>query len=141
MKVISKYFGILLFFPLAASSVSQQLTFQTIHSHAHNIVAERGLKPIAKLDTSSTMRLAVALPLRNQSYLDNLLRQIYNPTSPLYHKYLSVDQFTSEFGPSAQDYDSVEMFLRSSGLKVVDTSNNRMVLDVDGVDPEKWTRS
>ena len=132
MKVISKYFGILLFFPLAASGVSQQLTFQTIHSHAHNIVAERGLKPIAKLDTSSTMRLAVALPLRNQSYLDNLLRQIYNPTSPLYHKYLSVDQFTSEFGPSAQDYDSVEMFLRSSGLKVVDTSNNRMVLDVEG---------
>ena len=46
----------------------------------------------------------IVLPLRNQTALDNFLKELYNPSSPSYRQFLTVEEFTTEFGPTQQDY-------------------------------------
>ncbi len=43
-----------------------------------------------------------------------------------------MDQFTEEFGPTQQDYDSVINFAKANGLTVVGTSPNRVNVQVSG---------
>jgi subtilase family serine protease len=78
------------------------------------------------------MRLAIGLPLRNRPALTNLLRQLYDPSSPLYHKYLAPDQFTASFGPAEKDYQAFRQFAESHRLAVTATHPNRLLLDVTG---------
>ncbi|MGO8671501.1 MAG: fibronectin type III domain-containing protein [Capsulimonadaceae bacterium] len=87
--------------------------------------------PTSHLNVSS-LRLAIALPPRNQGQLDQLVKDLYDPSSPNFHHYLSVKDYTAKFGPSESDYEAVERYIASKGLKVVDTSPTHMVLDVAG---------
>jgi kumamolisin len=80
----------------------------------------------------TTMRLVITLPLRNQAELDNLLADLYNPSSPSYHQFLTVDEFTSRFGPTQEDYETAIAFAQENGLTVTGTSRNRVNLDVSG---------
>ena len=72
--------------------------------HFHLPAAAAHLQPLGSLDRSQRLNLAISLPLRNQTALDNLLREIYDPASPNYHHYLTPEEFTERFGPSIQDY-------------------------------------
>jgi kumamolisin len=78
------------------------------------------------------MRLVLVLPLSNEAALDSLLQELYNPNSPSYHRFLTVEEFTDRFGPSQADYDAVTSFAQQHGLTVVGTSPNRLNLDVTG---------
>jgi uncharacterized repeat protein (TIGR01451 family) len=78
------------------------------------------------------LTLDIGLPLRNQPQLTSFLRDLYDPASPSYHSYITPRQFTDRFGPSQQDYQSVIDFAKANGLKVVATSPNRVILNVEG---------
>ena len=104
---------------------------QSLQGHVPEAVA-KGLAPAGRLPAAQEMRLAIGLPLRNQETLTNLLRQLYDPASPLYHQYLNPEQFTASFGPDEKDYLALRHFAESHGLTVTGTHPNRMVLDVTG---------
>ena len=87
---------------------------------------------LGALDSARHLKLAINLPVRNQAALDALVQQLYDPRSPNYHKYLSVEQFTEQFGPSQADYDTVVAWANAQGLKVTNTPRNRHLLDVEG---------
>ncbi len=87
---------------------------------------------IGPLPATQSMRLVVALPIRNQAGLDNFLKEVYDPSSGSYRQFLTVEQFTARFGPSQQDYDEVIRFAETHGFTVVGTSRNRLNLDVVG---------
>ena len=89
-------------------------------------------KLLGQLPTGQTLRLTLTLPLRNQPELDQLLDDLYNPDSPAYRHFLTVEQFTSEFGPTVDDYNLLIDFAQEHGLAVVATSPNRVNLDVSG---------
>jgi kumamolisin len=114
----------------AATSFGQ--TQPTLTEHIRPAVAHGQVRPIGVLPTSQTMRLVLVLPLRNQAQLDNLLADLYNPNSPSYHQFLTVEQFTAQFGPTEDDYNAAVTFAEEHGLKVVATSPNRVNLDVEG---------
>jgi kumamolisin len=78
------------------------------------------------------MRLVIVLPQRDQVGLQDFLKEVYDPSSPSYRHFLTVEEFTARFGPTKEDYDSVIQFAHASGLTVVGTSRNRMNLDVTG---------
>jgi kumamolisin len=84
------------------------------------------------LPATQSLRLNIALPLRNESELDDLLQELYDPQSPSFHQFLSVQEFTERFGPTEEDYAAVIRFARQNGLTVTGTSPNRMVVDVTG---------
>ncbi|HEY6293617.1 MAG TPA: S53 family peptidase [Terriglobia bacterium] len=87
---------------------------------------------IGRLPSSQRLSLALTLRLRNEPELRGLLGQLYDPSSPNYRQYLTAEEFTGRFGPTADDYEAALGFVRSYGLTVTRTTPNRLVLDVDG---------
>ena len=87
---------------------------------------------VSRLPATQSMRLDIALPLRNEAELDGLLKDLYDPQSPLFHQFLSVQEFTERFGPTEPDYAEVIRFAEQNGLTVVATSPNRLLLSVVG---------
>jgi hypothetical protein len=94
--------------------------------------APTGSQPIGSLPGSQTLNVALTLALHNQAQLDNLLSDLYNPASPNYRQFLTVEQFTAQFGPTTGDYAKVVAFAKSNGLTVTNAAPNRLVLDVSG---------
>src|SRR5882724_13030266 len=87
---------------------------------------------LGRIPDSQNMRLGLTLPLRNQQQLQTLLQQLSNPASPNYRKFLTVQQFTDQFGPSAEDYEKVIGFAKTHGLTVTRTFSNRLLVNVNG---------
>jgi Pro-kumamolisin, activation domain/Immunoglobulin I-set domain/Carbohydrate binding domain/Viral BACON domain len=90
------------------------------------------LHAIKDFPATNQLHLSIALPLRNQAELDALLKNIYDPASASYHRYLTPQQFAENFGPTKSDYQAVIKFAEKNGLKVTGTHPNRVVLDVTG---------
>ena len=105
---------------------------RVLPDHVPPAVARLNLQPTGQLPATKSLRLAIGLPLRNGAALDGLLQQLYDPASPNYHKFLTLEQFTEQFGPTEQDYEEVKDFARANGLTVTGTYGNRLVLDVTG---------
>lgn len=100
--------------------------------HLRNAVADGRAALVGRLPPAQSLRLTIALPLRNQAQLSALLQSIYDPQSPTYHHFLTVQDFTDQFGPSQADYDTVISFAQANGLTVTGTAPNRMIVDVAG---------
>ncbi|MGA7884131.1 MAG: protease pro-enzyme activation domain-containing protein [Acidobacteriaceae bacterium] len=116
---------------LLVATASAQIQTPITH-HLRAAVANGQAKVVGHLPANQTLRLVLVLPLRNQTELDNLLQDLYNPSSPSYHHFLTVDQFTAEFGPTQEDYNTALAFAEDNGLRVVATSRNRLNIEVTG---------
>ena len=79
-----------------------------------------------------SLNLAIHLPVRNQAELTQLLRDLYDPKSPNFHKYLNVSEFTKRFAVTAADYNAVVAWAKSNGLTVTAKTPNRRLLAVQG---------
>jgi subtilase family serine protease len=88
--------------------------------------------PLGRLAATQQMVLAIGLPLRNETELDQLIQQLSDPASTNYHRYLTPDEFTTRFGPTEADYAAVRQFAETNGFTVLATHSNRLVLDVAG---------
>jgi Pro-kumamolisin, activation domain/Bacterial Ig-like domain (group 3) len=103
---------------------------RTLHGNVPKAIARFHLQPIGQLAATNHLSLAIGLPLHNRAELDELLRQLYDPASPNYHKFLTPEEFTARFGPTEADYAAIQNFARTNGLTVAKTYGNRMLLDV-----------
>ncbi|MGC1647302.1 MAG: protease pro-enzyme activation domain-containing protein [Candidatus Sulfotelmatobacter sp.] len=112
--------------------VCQAQSRRPLTAHAREVVLSGRAPLVGRVPTSQSLRLVLVLPLRNQDALDRLLEDLYNPSSPSYRQFLTVEEFTEKFGPSQQDYDAVVAFAEAHGLTVVGTSRNRVNVDVRG---------
>jgi kumamolisin len=116
----------------AATATAFGQTQNLLTRHVRQVTVNGQAKALGELAASQTMRIVITLPLRNQQQLDNLLADLYNPASPSYHHFLTVEQFTAEFGPTEEDYNTAIAFAEEHGLTVAATSPNRVNLDVTG---------
>ena len=115
---------------LLSAGFAQAAGQKILTGHVPAVTAH--LAALSNLAGSTRLNLAIGLPLRNQDALTNLLRQIYDPASPNYHHYLTPEQFTEQFGPTAQDYQAVIAFAKTNGFTVTGTYSNRVLVDVSG---------
>jgi subtilase family serine protease len=100
--------------------------------HVRDVVVNGQVQMVGQLPANQSMRLVLVLPLRNQEGLDNFLQELYDPATPSYRQFLTVEEFTARFGPSQHDYNAVIRFAKQNGFKVVGTSRNRLNIDVTG---------
>jgi subtilase family serine protease len=100
--------------------------------HTREVTLSGQAPSIGRLPATHAMRLVMVLPLRNQDQLEKLLGELYDPSSPSYHQFLTVEEFTARFGPTREDYDAVIRFAEANGLTVAGKSRNRVNLDVVG---------
>jgi hypothetical protein len=103
---------------------------QRLHGHVPPVVA--GLPATGELPKSQQLRLVIGLPLRNREALEALLKELYDPGSPQYRKFLTPEQFAARFGPAEADYAAVAAFARGGGLTVIRAHPKRTFLDVTG---------
>jgi subtilase family serine protease len=116
---------------VAAVNIASAQT-QVLTRHTRDVVANGQAAAVGHLPAAQSMRLVLALPLRDEAGLEEFLRDVNDSTSPNYHHFLTVEQFTARFGPTQDDYDTVVRFAKNNGLTVAKTSRNRVNLDVTG---------
>jgi hypothetical protein len=105
---------------------------QILKGHVPKAMVDLNLKSKSRVPTAMRLTLGIGLPLRNQGELDGLRRQIYDPASTNFHRYLTSEQFTARFGPIEEDYQTLIDFARSNHLTITGTHPNRTLLDVSG---------
>ncbi len=112
----------------------------TLHSEAQSVlthhmrdVVQRGeVQPIGRLSSSQIVNLNIVLPLGDAAGLEVFLGEVYDPGSPLFHKFLTPTEFTAKFGPSKEQYDAVVQFAVTNGFTVTGGSRDGMNVEVRG---------
>jgi hypothetical protein len=77
------------------------------------------------------LRLAFALKPPKLDEERQLLAQLQDKKSPLFHHYLSAEQWNARFSPTAADEQAVVDWLKSAGLSVTQRYPNRLLVDVE----------
>lgn len=114
---------------VSAPSVAQQHSFLT--HHLRDVVAKGQAPRVGLLPPDQHLQIAIALPLRNQATLETLLKNLYDPQNPSYRKYLTVQEFTEQFGPTQDDYAAAVQFAKANDMTVTATSPNRQLIEID----------
>lgn len=103
--------------------------------YGHIPLAAKQSFAVGRPDNSKRLHLAIGLPLRNQQELARFLKELSDPSSANYRKYLTPAQFTEKFGPTEKDYRAVIQFAKIHGLTVTGRHPNRVILDVEAAVP------
>ena len=122
---------VILMFAGWSAGVAQQLP-QVLHNHVRSAVSTGQAAPLGSLPSAQQMNLTIVLPLRNQAELTALLSRLYDPSSPDFHRFLTVEQFTEQFGPTAEDYQNVLSFAKTNGFTVTGAPANRLIVPING---------
>lgn len=109
-----------------------QVNLQHLRGHVPEAVSEGKAMQAGTMSSKQHLHLVFQLPLRNQSDLSSFLQRLYDPSSPDYHHYLSAAEFTAKYGPTEADYQKVIAFVKSSGMRVLSTPGNHMLVEADG---------
>jgi subtilase family serine protease len=126
----------LLLVALPAFAQTQTTGRQELRGHIPEAVKRLDLQPLGRLSSSNRLHLAIGLPLHDPDGARALIQQLYDPSSPRYHQYLTTEQFAEEFGPTADDYQAAINFARAHGFTVTQTYRGRLLLDVDAAVPD-----
>ena len=105
---------------------------QILQNHVPPAVSSGRAAPMGPLPSDQNINFSIVLPLRNENELTNLLGRLYDRSSPDYHHFLTVEQFTNEFSPTTDEYQAVVAFAQANGFTVTGTHANRMVVPVAG---------
>ncbi len=108
-------------------TVSKQLVIQAIPA----IVNRAQLN--GPHQSNATIKLTIGMKLRHTQQLNAFLRNVQNPASSAYHKFLTPEQFTRLYGPTPGQVQLVINYLRSQGLLVRSVSRNRTLIRAVGI--------
>jgi len=100
--------------------------------HTREVTLNGQAPSVGRLPATKIMQLDVVLPIRDQAGLDKFLSEVYDPSSPVFHHFLTPTEFTQRFGPTQADYDTVVTFLKSNGFEIVGGSRDGMEVQVKG---------
>jgi subtilase family serine protease len=78
------------------------------------------------------LALLLHRPAGAQAALDKLGRDLHDPKSPAYHKWLTARQFAQRFAVADSDIGQVSAWLAGHGFHVDGVSGNRMVITFSG---------
>jgi subtilase family serine protease len=122
--------GITLLMVLALASPTFAATARVLPSSTPGIVASA--QNLGPESTSKVINLTLWTQVRNQAALDALTRQMYSKGSPNYHKFLTLEQFKSQFALGDQQVQVVKDFATTHGLEVMSVSKSNLAVQVRG---------
>jgi subtilase family serine protease len=73
----------------------------------------------------------LVLEPRDRAGLQEYLREIYDPSSPDFHHFLSVAEFRQRFGPAGEDMDAAIAYAAANNLEVRGVAANGLLLTVN----------
>ena len=115
---------------MALASVCQAQPQRLLTNHVRDVVFNGEAPFVGKLPATQSMRIDIVLPVREG--LDSFLHDVYDPSSPTYRQFLTVEQFTERFGPSQRDFDALVRFAKANGFTVTGGSRDAIDLALKG---------
>jgi subtilase family serine protease len=115
-----------------ANIASHAQSQSVLTRHTRDAVINGQAPLLGHVSSPQTLDLVLHLPVRDQAGLDGFLKDVYDPSSSSFHKFLTVEEFTERFGPTVSDYETVKAFAKANGFQILSTSRNRAILRVRG---------
>jgi subtilase family serine protease len=98
--------------------------------HMREVVLNGKAKSVGRLPATQIMHLNLVLPLSDEAGLHSFLTQLYDPASPNFRHFLTVQEFTERFGPTQAHYDAVVRFAISNHFEVIGGSRDGMDVQI-----------
>jgi hypothetical protein len=105
---------------------------QMLRGHVPEAVSNQKAPMAGRLPAAQRLNLSIGVPMRDRPGLEAFLTDLYDPDSPTYRRFLTVQEFTDRFAPAQAEYQEVVDFARANGLDVIDTPANRLIVSVEG---------
>jgi hypothetical protein len=102
-----------------------------LRGHTPAAVANGSATLIGAFDPSQRLRLVLGLQPTRTAEQEQLLRDLHAKGSPLFHHFLSLEEWTARFGPAAADEQAVVAWAQGQGLTVTHRYPNRLLVDVE----------
>jgi len=74
-------------------------------------------------DPQKEVEITVVLKRHNETMFQQVLQQLYTAGSPLFHRWLTMEQYAANFAPTAADVKTVSDFLATRSLSIVRTDD------------------
>jgi len=125
---------------LFAATLASTFTIAATAQSAWTSTATQGIS-VAQLEsaadygalpTDQALTVRVALRLQNQAALNTYIRNINNPTNPLYGQSLTPAQFAATYAPSTAQVQQVVSYLQGAGFTNVNVEPNNLIVSADG---------
>lgn len=88
--------------------------------------------PAVSGQAEETIPLAIVLAPRDPAGLQAFVDAVHTPGHPLYHRFLTSQEWTDRFGPTQETFDDVIRHLEAGGLTVLQRAGNRQVIYAGG---------
>jgi len=85
----------------------------------------------SNINEKEKVTIMITLKYKNQELLNKYLNDLQNPSSPLYHKYMSQSEFIKLFSVNSNEYYSIANYFIQNGFNVV-TYSDRVSISITG---------
>jgi subtilase family serine protease len=100
---------------------------------AHNTPAYvNSAKNLGAVDASTTMDVTIWLNPHNRAEMDQLVKDLYDRTSPVYRQWLKRGDIAARFAPTANEAKTVQNYFEAHNLKVVTVGPNNFFVRARG---------
>jgi subtilase family serine protease len=89
-------------------------------------------RQISAMDPGTEIRVVLTLPLGDAPGAAAFVHSVADPRSPLYHKYLTPEEFAQRFGASTADYAGLKQWAIVNGLTITQESIAHTTLTIHG---------
>ena len=117
---------------IAQAISSDSTRVELSHTVLPRALAGKDLGPAPGDRTLSAVTLRFNMTAAQSSQLDALVAAQQNPASPLYHQWLTPEQYGARFGLSSPDIAKVTAWLQGQGLTVTGVARGRSFVTVSG---------
>lgn len=123
-------FAALLAFFFAPDAYNPFARTVALKGHTPSVVGDAEL--VSHANPNDVQTVVIGLALKNEADLEKLIDEQDDPTSANYQKYLTTDEFKATYSPDQADVDAVIDWAKTNGLTVVDVSDNRTLIEIEG---------
>jgi subtilase family serine protease len=122
---------LLLFACVAAFAQDPALILPRVGGQTPRAVLDGSVRLVEHYNPSSMLRLEITLTPPHPAEEAQFLEEVQDRTSPLFHQFLSAEDWNARFGPSAGDEQAVVDWAVSQGLTITYRYSHRMAVDVE----------
>jgi hypothetical protein len=87
---------------------------------------------LGRLESDRKMLMTISFQAQNQEGIQTLITDIYNPTSPNYHKWVTPEQFADRFGRTQEEFTQATNWLKGQGFTIEQAWPNRLSITFSG---------
>lgn len=130
-------FALGLFLSCSVGAGAQQTPPVTLPGHVLPALSQAKSLEVARkvvdADAGTPLSLTIVLRRSDEAGFQRYLHDVYDPTSPIFRKFLSPVEVSERLGPTSGDCQTVGEYFEQRGFALGESSANRMTLTINGM--------